>query len=157
MATKALSPFIISFRASHLNMSRFLELLVFTSRALFSQCIRNLLLLRPGNGGLPANTLPGRADLIVELINFFQGQPLSLINHGVNKGDAQEAAAEPDEENLGLQVRIAGSIVDKVRGGEAECPVEEPVGGSGHGQRLGSDLERKDFSSDDPGMVLVDD
>lgn len=93
-------------------MSGFLELPVFTSSTFLAQCIRNLLFLSPGDGGLPANTLPGGADLIVQLINFFQGQALGLVDHGVHKGNAQEAAAEPDEENLRLEVCVAGPVVD---------------------------------------------
>lgn len=92
------------------------KLLVFTSRALLSQRIRNLLLLSPGDARLPANTLPSRTDLIIQLVNFLQGQALRLVDHGVNEGNAEEAAAEPDEEDLGLQVRVAGSVVDQVRG-----------------------------------------
>ena len=60
------------------------------------------LLLGPGDGWLPPNTLPSRTDLIVKLVNFLQGQALGLIDHCVHKSDAEEAAAEPDEEDLGL-------------------------------------------------------
>lgn len=61
-----------------------------------------ILLLGPGDGWLPANTLPSRTDLIVKLINFLQGQALGFIDHCVHKSDAEEAAAEPDKEDLGL-------------------------------------------------------
>lgn len=33
----------------------------------------------------------------------------------------------------------------------SDCPVKEPVGRGGHGERLGADLEREDLAGDDPG------
>lgn len=78
-----------------------MEFCMFFVHALLSQRVR-FLLLSPGDGWLPANTLPSRTDLIVELVNFLQGQALGFIDHGVHKSDAEEAAPEPDKEDLGL-------------------------------------------------------
>lgn len=78
-----------------------MEFCMFFVHALLSKRVW-LLLLGPGNGWLPANTLPSRTDLIVKLVNFLQGQALGFIDHGVHESDAEEAAAEPDEEDFGL-------------------------------------------------------
>lgn len=121
-----------------------------SSRPLHPRDINNLFLLCPGNSWRPANTLPCRANLIIELINLLQSQTLGLVDHGVHERNAQEAAAEPDEEDLGLQVRVTWPVVDQVGGGVGDGPVEEPVCRSCHGEGLGADLQREDFTSDDP-------
>lgn len=110
----------------------------------------NTVAVLPGVMGLPSNGLSGNADLVVELINLLEGQTLGLVNEEVDEGDAQETAAEPDEEDLGLEVGLAGTVVDEVGGRVGDGPVEEPVGGGGHTEGLGTGLEREDLASDDP-------
>jgi hypothetical protein len=95
--------------------------------------------------------LPRLADLAVELVNLLQGQTLGLVDHGPDECDADEAEAAPHEEDLGLKVRVAGTVVDHVRGGVGDGPVEEPVGGGGHGEGLGANLQWEDLAGDDPG------
>lgn len=109
------------------------------------------LAMLPGLSGAPILGVPGHLHLFVELINLFQAQSLGLIDEEPDKGDAQEATAKPDEEDLGLEVGVATAVVDKVRRGIGNGPVEEPIGGSGHAERLGTRLEGEDFASDDPG------
>ena len=110
-----------------------------------------LLHLAEGNGGSPVLAQPGTAHLAVQLIHLLEGKALGLVDHKVHKRDAEEAAAAPDEEDLGLQVGVARAVVDQVRGGVGDGPVEQPVGGGGHGEGLGADLEGEDLAGDDPG------
>lgn len=74
----------------------------------------------------PSNGLAGLLDLVVELVNLLESKALGLVNEEVNEADTQEAAAEPDEEDLGLQVGVAWPPVDEVGGGVGDGPVEEP-------------------------------
>lgn len=111
----------------------------------------NAVAVLPGVMGLPVKGLSSNADLVVELVDLLEGQTLGLVDEKVDEGDAQETAAEPDEEDLGLEVGLAGTVVDEVGSGVGDGPVEEPVGGSGHTEGLGTGLEREDLSSDDPG------
>jgi len=66
-------------------------------------------------------------DFVVELVDLLEGQALGLVDEEVDKRDADEAKAEPDEEDLGLQVGIAGPEVDEVRCGVGNSPVEQPL------------------------------
>jgi hypothetical protein len=113
--------------------------------------IRNILNVLEADSGNKALALPRLADLEVELVDLLEGQTLGLVDHEVDEGDADEAEAAPDEEDLGLQVGVAGTLVDHVGGGVGDGPVEEPVGGGGHGEGLGADLEGEDLAGDDPG------
>jgi len=99
----------------------------------------------------PSHTLGRNLNFIIQLINLLKRKALGLINHEVHESDTQEAASEPDEEDLRLQVCVSGTPVDEVRSGVRNCPVEKPVGGRGHGETLGADLERKDLTGHDPG------
>jgi hypothetical protein len=110
-----------------------------------------LLHLAEGNGRSPVLAQPGTAHLAVQLIHLLKGKTLGLVDQKVHERDAQEAAAAPDEEDLGLQVGVARAVVDQIRGGVGDGPVEQPVGGGGHGEGLGADLEGEDFASHDPG------
>ena len=101
-------------------------------------------------GGPPAHTLSRARYLEVQLVDLFQRQALRLVDHEVHEGDAEEAACEPDEEDLRLQVGVSWAPVDEIGGAVGDGPVEEPVGGCGHGEGLGSDLEREDLPRDDP-------
>lgn len=75
---------------------------------------RHALAVLPGFRGLPLCGLARHADLVVELIDLFEGETLGLVDEEVDKGDADEAAAEPDEEDLALEVGLAGTKVDEV-------------------------------------------
>ena len=113
--------------------------------------IGNVLNILEADSRNEALALPRLVDLEVELVDLLKGQTLGLVDHEVDEGDADEAEAAPDEEDLGLQVGVAGALVDHVGGGVGDGPVEEPVGGGGHGEGLGADLEGEDLAGDDPG------
>jgi len=121
-----------------------------------------------GHSRHEAARLPRLADLVVELIDLLEREALGLVDHGVDEGDADEAAAAPDEEDLGLQVdalrRLAGVVVHEVGGGVSDCEVEKPgnrlcqiglmenelvhlpVGGGSHGQCLCTDFGWEDLT-----------
>jgi hypothetical protein len=121
------------------------------------------------DGGNEARRLPRVGALSVELVDLLEGEALGLVDHGPDEEDADETASAPDEEDLGAHVGVAGAVVDHVGGSVADGEVEKPavdvsisficglcsrdlpVGCGGHGQRLRADLEREDFTSDDPG------
>ena len=117
-------------------------------RAVFISDVLNVL---EADGRHEALALPRLADLEVKLVDLLEGQTLGLVDHEVDEGDADEAEAAPDEEDLGLQVGVARALVDHVGGGVGDGPVEEPVGGGGHGEGLGADLEGEDLAGNDPG------
>ena len=68
----------------------------------------------------------------------------------VCEDDAAGTSRTPDEEHLDLEASRASLGVDKVGSGITNTEVPEPVAGDGEGHGLGTDLEREDFSSDDP-------
>ena len=113
--------------------------------------VGNVLNILEADSRNEALALPRLVDLEVELVDLLEGQTLGLVDHEVDEGDTDEAEAAPDEEDLGLQVGVARALIDHVGGGVGDGPVEEPVGGGGHGQRLGADLEGEDLASNDPG------
>lgn len=82
------------------------------------------------HGRHEAARLPRLADLVVELVDLLEREALGLVDHGVDKGDADEAAAAPDEEDLGLEVHslrwLARVVVHEVGGRVADCEVEKP-------------------------------
>lgn len=65
--------------------------------------------------------------IAIQLINLLKRQAFGLVDKEINKRYADEAAAEPDEEDLGLQVGVAWTVVDEVRGCVGDCPVEKPL------------------------------
>lgn len=73
------------------------------------------------------------ATLPVQLIYLLEGQTLSLVYQAEDKECADEAEAAPDEEHFRLQVCVALARVYHVGGRVGNGPVEEPVGGRGHG------------------------
>ena len=89
--------------------------------------VRDTLALGEGGARGPVDALGGAGDLVVELVDLLEREALGLINKKVDEGDAQEAAREPDEEDLGLQVRVPGAVVHEVRGRVGDCPVQEPL------------------------------
>lgn len=66
-----------------------------------------------GLGG-PAHAPSRNLDLSVQLIDLLKRQALRFIDHEIHKSNAQKAACEPDEEDLGLQVSVAGAVVHEV-------------------------------------------
>jgi hypothetical protein len=106
--------------------------------------------LNKRNARLPTHTSTGTRHLIIQLIDLFQSQPFGLVDHKVHEANADKAAPEPDEEDLRLQVRVAVTVVDKVRGCEAQRPVHQPVCGGRHGERLCAGFKREDLAGDNP-------
>jgi hypothetical protein len=72
------------------------------------------LALLEGSGWLPRGTLASGADFTVEIVNLFKRETLGLVDEEVDEGNAQEAASEPDEEDLTLEVGISVTVVDKI-------------------------------------------
>jgi hypothetical protein len=58
--------------------------------------------------------LPRMWHLRVELVDLLEGEPFGLVDHAPHEDDADEAAAAPDEEDLGAEVGVAGVVVDEV-------------------------------------------
>lgn len=102
-------------------------------------------------GGTPLGGVGCPGDLFVEQVDLFQAETLGLVDHAVDESDADEAAAEPDEEDLGLKVGIALAEINEVGSRVGNGPVEQPVGGGGDTKRLGTGLERENLTSDNPG------
>ena len=63
----------------------------------------------------PLGRVTSDSNLTIQLINLFEGETLSLVDHEVDKSNTQEAAAEPNEEDLRLKVSVSWSPVDQVR------------------------------------------
>ena len=66
--------------------------------------------------GHPVGGLAGRLDLGVHLVDLLERHALGLVDVEVHKGDADEAAAEPDEEDPAWWLELAGGGYD-----EGEC------------------------------------
>lgn len=97
------------------------------------------------NGRLPAGRLPSLGDLGVELVNLLEGKTLGLVDKEVDEDKADATEATPDEEHLGLEVGVLLTRVDQVGSSVGDGPVEQPVGGGGDGQTLGTGLEGEQF------------
>ncbi len=110
----------------------------------------DILNLRERNGRNKALGLPCLADLCVELVDLFKRKTLGLVDGEIHKRRADQTESTPDEEHLGPQVRVAWTRVHHVGSSVGDGPVEQPVGGRGHGEGLGAGLEREKLSSDDP-------
>ena len=113
--------------------------------------------------------LPCLGTLGVEFIDLFKRETLGLVDEAPDEESADEAEPTPNKEDFGAKVGVARAWVDHVRSCVGDCPVEEPVAGDesqslsyfdsgakdsrcgGHGKRLGSSLERENFSCDNPG------
>lgn len=104
-------------------MMRRVNLLVALQPAL----VRDALALHERRPRPPLCALARRRDLGVQLVDLLERPALGLVDEQVHKGDAQEAAAEPDEEDLGLQVGVARAVVDEVRRRVGDGPVEKPL------------------------------
>jgi hypothetical protein len=107
--------------------------------------------LRESSSGSPTHTLTRNLNLSIQLVDLLKGKTLRLIDHHVNEGNTQKAASEPDEEDLGLEICITRAPIDEIGCGVGDRPVQEPVGGRSHRERLGSDFEREDLAGNDPG------
>lgn len=83
--------------------------------------------LAEGARRLPAAALVGDRDLLVHGVDLLERQALGLVDEEVDEGDAPEAAPEPDEEDLGLQVGVALAVVDEVGCAIGDGPVEKPL------------------------------
>lgn len=98
----------------------------------------------------PAYALARDMDFTIELVNLLEREAFGFIDHEIHKGNAYETAAEPDEEDLGLQVCVAGAVVYEVGRGVSNCPVKEPVGGGCHAEGFGADFEWEDLAGYNP-------
>ena len=116
-------------------------------------CHLPLLHLPEGDGWLPSNTVLCNTDFGIKLVNLLEGEALCFVDHEVDKNNTDKAAAAPDEKYLGLEVGISMAVVDQVRGRVGKGPVEEPVGGCGHGERFGTDFEGKYFAGYNPAQL----
>lgn len=75
----------------------------------------------------PVAILGFEARGLVHLVDFFQRQTFRFVNEEVDEEDTAQAGGAPDKENLGLQVGVAGTVVDEVGGGVGDGPVEHPL------------------------------
>lgn len=64
----------------------------------------------------PAHRVLRHTNLIIQLIDLLESEPLGLVDKEVDKSDAEEAASKPDEEDFGLEVCVARTPFDKIRG-----------------------------------------
>ena len=80
----------------------------------------------------------------------YDGLTLSLVDHSPDEEDTDKAETTPDEEHLTLEIRVTWSVIDHVRCGVSNSPVQQPIACSRHRQRLGSDLQWEDLSRHDP-------
>lgn len=88
--------------------------------------------------------------MLVEEVDLLEGQPTGLGDAEVREDDAAKARRAPDEEHLGLEVRVALARVDEVRRRETDGEVPEPVRRRGKRHALGAYVEREDLADDDP-------
>lgn len=78
-----------------------------------------------------------------------QKEPLRAVS--VRRFSGDFGCCLPNEEDLGSEIGVAGSVVDEIWCCVRDCPVEQPVGRRRHRERFGADFEREDFTSDHPG------
>lgn len=74
----------------------------------------------------PSNRLSCLLDLVVQLVDLLESKALGLVDKEVHEADTQEAAGEPDEEDLGLEIGVAWSPVHEVWRGVGDGPVKKP-------------------------------
>ena len=84
------------------------------------------------------------------VINGINKSGTNLGDAEVGEQEAPGACRSPDEEHLDLKTGGSGLLVDQVGGSVTNTKVPEPVGGDGEGHGLGTDVEREDFTGDDP-------
>jgi hypothetical protein len=87
----------------------------------------NALALAEGRRRPPAGALVRQLDFLVHGVDLLECEALGLVDEEVGERNAQEAAAEPDEEDLALQVGVAFAVVDQVRSAVSNRPVQEPL------------------------------
>ena len=83
--------------------------------------------------------------------NGRKGSETNLGDAEVGEQEASCAGGSPNEEDLHLKTGRAGLLVDQVWSGVTDTKVPEPVGGDGERHGLGTDVEREDFTGNDPG------
>lgn len=88
---------------------------------------QSTLLVGKGVRGRPGRAVAGRLALVVHLVDLLERVRLGLVDEEVDERNADEAEREPDEEDLGLQVGVSGTVVDQVGGCVGDSPVEEPL------------------------------
>lgn len=91
------------------------------------------------------------AGLRVHLVDLLKREETGLVDEEVGEDGTTRAGTGPDEEDLGAKTSLAGTRVDKVRGGVTDTEVPEPVGGSAERESLGTDGKGEDLTANDPG------
>lgn len=97
-----------------------------------------------------ARRLPRHGDFGVQLVDLLQRQALGLVDAAVDEDHADEAEPAPDEEHLGLQIRVAGARIDHVRRRVRNRPVEQPVRGRCDGEASRARLQREQLPRHHP-------
>lgn len=87
--------------------------MISTTKHLASRA-RDTLSVLPGLGGLPLSGLTSNTDFIIELVDLLERESLGLVDEEVDKGNTQETAAKPNEEDFGLEIGLSRAVVDKV-------------------------------------------
>lgn len=64
----------------------------------------------------PAHRVLCHTNLIIQLIDLLKREPLGLVDKEVDESNAEEAASKPNEEDFGLEVCVARTPFDKIRG-----------------------------------------
>jgi len=91
-----------------------------------------------------------RSGVLVQEVDLFEGQPLGLRYAEVGEQEASSTSGSPNEEHLDLEASRTGLLVDQVGGSVADTEVPEPVRSGGEGHCFSTDVEREDFTGDDP-------
>lgn len=91
---------------------------VATKHLAISSC--NTLAMLPRLAGSPVLRFAGNLNFVIELVNLLKGETLGLVDEEVDESNADEAAPEPDKEDLGLEVGLAAAVIDEV-GSRVSC------------------------------------
>lgn len=62
--------------------------------------------LAEANLGAEFLALPGPVDHFVELVDLLEGEALGLVDHEPDEDESDRTEGSPDEEHLGLQIRV---------------------------------------------------
>ena len=89
--------------------------------------VGDALALPERHGRREALRFASRRDSLVQLVDLLERETLGLVDEEIDEGDADEAAREPYEEDLALQVGVAGTVVDEIGGRVGDSPVKEPL------------------------------
>jgi len=99
----------------------------------------------------PFRGLPGLDAVVVQFIDLFEGQSLGFGNAEPGENETAHTSRSPDEEDLDTETSVTGTSLDEVGRGVGNSPVPKPVGGGVHGHRFGTNSQRVQLASDDPG------